>query len=351
MLWELLAEALEHLSGSPKLSGLLHDQDFINASGIVERKLQSADISLAEVLSFLAISSTVGSEVRSNRNKRTSLRFQHRPAKGHPGLIYTENSTSIWSLDPATVEQALVEANTSFELIHDLSLAYGIKLYELLGLRNLSSFVGEVFARKMRDKYTNRLMSNPNQDGYPDLCALTPEGKKWIEKHAIRGGIIDTDKTLWSYYRFGGVEVKATCGNTPGAKIKKKPGIGDSRLPITTTAEWKSHHQGTKQLLGVYWDFVDTLPTVLAVFFRNDLDTSQGNSNKDWGGIVQPHEGGGRTTSVSIMRRGSSADEGVRKMGHGWLVLPENKEFLVPIQRIFLGSKISKETTGVLTNL
>ncbi|MCK4828896.1 hypothetical protein KA005_74925, partial [bacterium] len=113
------------------------------------------------------------------------------------------------------------------------------------------------------------------------------------------------------------------------------PKIGESRLPSMTSAEWKAHHQETKRLLGVFWDFIDGLPTILAVFFRNDLDTTIGVNNSDWGNIIQPRAGAGRTTSVSIMKQGSTENDGVKKMGKGWLVLPEEQNLRRAICSVF----------------
>jgi hypothetical protein len=126
-----------------------------------------------------------------------------------------------------------------------------------------------------------------------------------------------TAKEFWSPFPYGGIEVKGTCGNTPAARIIPKPKIGESRYPILYSAEWKAHHRQTNNLAAIYWDFVDGLPTILAVFFRNDLVI------EDWGEIIQPKEGGGKTTSVSIMTR-----PGVEKMTHGWIVLPDDEEIL-----------------------
>ena len=129
-----------------------------------------------------------------------------------------------------------------------------------------------------------------------------------------------TQKTFWSPYPYGGVEVKATCGNTPNAKIAPKPKIGESRTPLLESAEWKAHHRDTNNLLGIFWDFVDGLPTILAAFYRNDLTVD------DWGKIVGVKEGGGHTTSVSLMTKA-----GVRKMGKGWLLLPVDAKLQAPL--------------------
>src|SRR5439155_5957243 len=141
----------------------------------------------------------------------------------------------------------------------------------LLELRNLSALIREIFDKEVGRAYNKVFMKNPNQNGYPDLLALTPEGRKYIEK-ATTNGSIKTDKNLWSPYPFGGIEVKATCGNTPPASKVAKPKIGESRINVgLQSAEWKAHHQLTRNLLGIFWDFVDGLPTVLATFYRNDL--------------------------------------------------------------------------------
>lgn len=55
----------------------------------------------------------------------------------------------------------------------------------------------------------------------------------------------------------------------------------------------------------------------MATFFRNDLIVD------DWGKVQKPKDEGGRTTSVSVMKK-----SGVHKMGQGWLVLPNDEKYL-----------------------
>jgi hypothetical protein len=43
----------------------------------------------------------------------------------------------------------------------------------------------------------------------------------------------------------------------------------------------------------------------------------------DWGKIVQPKEGGGRTTSVSIMTR-----DGIKKMYDGWVAVLDDQRYI-----------------------
>jgi hypothetical protein len=257
---------------------------------------------------LVAFRDRAGGQNRAIRNALSFIIADQRPPDQ---LLYTKNSKKQWSLDLDVVLKAAVASNRAFELIHDLFIAYDFPLFELLGLRNLSSFVGAVYGRELWRLMKDWTFLNPHQDGYPDLCASTPEGLDYYKQREQRREM--TVKDFWSPYPFGGIEVKVTCGNTPNAKTTPKPKIGESRTPLLESAEWKAHHRDTNNLLGIFWDFVDGLPTILAAFYRNDLTVD------DWGKIVLPKEGGGHPTSVSLMTKA-----GVRKMGKGWLLLPKN---------------------------
>lgn len=184
-------------------------------------------------------------------------------------------------------------------------------LFSTLGMRNLSAFVGEMFAAALAKASDGFLIKNPHQDGYPDLLAMTDEGKKLLktlEKNM-------QDKKPFSGFATGGLEIKATCGSvpTPAALAKKnlkKPEIGDERIDVMASYDWKAHHRLTNNLVGIVWDFVDGVPAIVGIFFSSSL------TQNDWGKIVQPKDGGGRTTSVSIMTR-----DGIKKMYNGWIAV------------------------------
>lgn len=213
--------------------------------------------------------------------------------------------------------ESLEVTNTAIKAIHEISEAFSVNLFELLGLRNLSAFVGELYKDQVANVMSGVVISNPNQDGHPDLLALTEDAKAFLEDLEVRGAM--SAKEHFSPFRYGGIEVKSTCGNTPPARVMPKPGIGESRSPILTTLDWKAHHRETNYLLSIFWDFVEGIPTVLAVFFRNDL------TEDDWGRMITPR-GGSRTTSVSIMK-----SSGVKRMAEGWLILPEDPGRRQPI--------------------
>jgi hypothetical protein len=280
----------------------------------VEDYANSKAIPLDRLLSEAALESYSVKRGADKRKKRDGLDFILADKRKPEELTFTKDPNVNWSLDTDLVLKAVQNSNHSIELIDDLAKGNDIPIFALLGLRNLSSFVGEIFASEIHRIYSDKLMPNPNQDGYPDLLARTPDGSKYISERERNAET--SEKKFWSPYPYGGIEVKATCGNVVSAKVQSKPKIGESRIPSLVSAEWKAHHRDTNNLLGIFWDFVDELPTVLAVFFRNDL------SIDDWGVVIQPKEGGGRTTSVSIMKK-----RGVKRMGEGWLLLPKDEPF------------------------
>ena len=202
----------------------------------------------------------------------------------------------------------LAAVNATHLLIDDLYSA-DLDIAATLGLRNLSAFVGELFAAALGKASDGLLAPNPHQDGYPDLLLMDAYGREvWRDL----GEQLD-EKTPFSPFAGGGVEVKATCGSVPTPAVckrrgLKRPQLGDTRIGCLQGYDWKSHHRGTNNLVGLLWDFVAGRPRVAAVFYAGNL------SRDDWGKVVQPRTDGGRTTSVSIMAR-----SGIRKMYEGWL--------------------------------
>ena len=218
-----------------------------------------------------------------------------------------------YSVETHGIERAVHRTRT---LVDQLS-RFEVDVFALLGMRNLSAFVGEVFAAAMILEHPELFKKNPHQDGYPDLLLLDDAGReewKRLVNH-LRA------KAPFSPFVTGGFEVKATCGSVPtpakcNSRGFEKPDMGDQRVGVLTGYDWKAHHRETNHLFGLFWDFVDGCPTIVAVFYRGDL------TEEDWGKIVQPKAGGGRTTSVSIMTR-----NGVRKMYEGWVTMLDSEPY------------------------
>ena len=216
--------------------------------------------------------------------------------------------------------QAINFCNNALRTLDEQTQQFDINIFAVLGMRNLSGMVGEYFAKSVQRFAGDDLQSNLHQDGYPDLLLTnTAERLAYYQTlyTIIKGKKYPKDKALFSPFKYGGVEVKATCGSTPPATTRPKPLIGEQRIQLVNSFDWKAHHRETNNLLSIFWDFIDDVPTVAGCFYRNDLVID------DWGRIVQPRENGGRTTSVSIMTSG-----GVSKMCKGWLAVIDKPEYI-----------------------
>lgn len=228
------------------------------------------------------------------------------------GITARGRSQSLFiSLD--VFKTALASTNAKMDLLK----VNAPNLFEILGMRNLSAFVGEMFVHTIAESSNGALVKNPHQDGYPDLLIMTDEGRALLKKLANNR----QDKGPFSGFETGGIEVKATVGSVPTPDVfrkkgLRKPEIGDERIEHTAGYDWKAHHRETNNLIGLYWDFVNQKPVICGVFYSGDL------LEDDWGRIVQPKDGGGRTTSVSIMAR-----SGIHKMYMGWIAVIQDERY------------------------
>ena len=212
-----------------------------------------------------------------------------------------------------------VEAIERSHIKIDLMMNAQVNISELLGMRNLSAFIGEVFAASLIESTNNLFIKNPHQDGYPDLLLMDHHGQQIYNTLQQLGKL--RDKQPFSPFQNGGIEVKATCGSVPTPTaclrlgLEGKPEIGDQRIPVMNGYDWKAHHRETNNLAGIVWDFINSRPRIVAVFFSAFLIES------NWSEIVQPRAGGGRTTSVSIMTR-----DGIYKMYQNWIAIYEDDQ-------------------------
>jgi hypothetical protein len=154
-----------------------------------------------------------------------------------------------------------------------------LDLYEIIDLRMLSGLIGEMFSTEV-SKLDNRVIKNPNIDGYPDLCDISKDGKATaIQKYAL---------SEFLAYDDGGFEVK----NTFGVK-KSKTHIAqcESRIiKIQKKLVWKAHHRETNHLIAIHSDYVNKVPQIIAAFYSDQLDES------DWTIKQQPKEGSTMTS-------------------------------------------------------
>lgn len=221
------------------------------------------------------------------------------------GILEVRRLDGVGKVPANIVMQAINQAHESIDEIYSINL----DIAKVLGMRNLSAFVGELVAAAILGCSNGLLRPNPHQDGYPDLLLMDEKGRR--EWSRLTGRL--NEKSPFSPFAGGGIEVKATCGSVPSPRVcvergVSRPDLGDSRIAMLQGYDWKAHHRQTNNLVGVLWDFIGGRPRVAALFYSSSLQAG------DWGRIVQPRTGGGRTTSVSIMER-----SGIKKLYEGWL--------------------------------
>lgn len=250
------------------------------------------------------------------------------------GLIFKSGAGVVSRIDGNHLLQAVHETSS---LARQIS-AFPVNIFEILGMRNLSAFIGELFAASLIRVCGGNFIKNPHQDGYPDLLLVDENGRKLLDTLSRNGQL--REKGPFSPFANGGLEIKATCGSVPDPAacrrlgMADKPGIGDQRIGCMKSYDWKAHHRETNNLVGLLWDFVDNVPQIAGVFFCSELNEDH------WGRIVQPKEGGGRTTSVSIMTRA-----GVRRMYEEWVIVADDPQYIRFLNRYNNGNLITKDLT------
>ena len=124
--------------------------------------------------------------------------------------------------------QAIEFSNEALISLDKQTKEFEINIFEIMGMRNLSGVVGEYFGKSLQKFSNQNLQSNLHQDGYPDLL-LTNSDDKLAYYHTLytveNGKKYPKEKALFSPYKFGGIEVKATCGTTPPASQVPKPNL------------------------------------------------------------------------------------------------------------------------------
>ena len=241
-------------------------------------------------------------------------------------LVIHRNDASV-EIPAAVFTSSCEEFNTLIDKFED----FGVDVFSLLGMRNLSAFIGELFGAVVIKQAGDLFRKNPHQDGYPDLLLMDPVGIAHWQPLLNRL----KEKEPFSPFAGGGIEIKATCGSVPTPKQlersgRTKPGIGDGRIDMMRGYDWKAHHRETNNLLGLFWDFADGKPRIVGCFYSPRLTV------EDWGKIIHPKDGGGRTTSVSIMTR-----DGVRKIYEDWHFVADDVRYTRFIDRFNGGTLLT----------
>ena len=131
--------------------------------------------------------------------------------------------------------------NVAHELIDDL-YASDLDVAAVLGLRNLSAFIGELVSAAVVKSSAGLFLPNPHQDGYPDLLLMDRVGKReWDRLQGRRN-----EKTPFSPFASGGIEIKATCGSVPTPAVCKRRGIERPVIGARRVACLTSYYSDTE---------------------------------------------------------------------------------------------------------
>lgn len=235
-------------------------------------------------------------------------------------------------LTPDWVLQAVLNTNEKIKEMQDFTVVPGKSLLDVLGLTNTSGLIGEIFSCYLA-AIDERLINNEWEKGRPDLCAIDQRGREFLTHigYFLEDGnnvdeTYEATKPHWSPFGgesnpLNGVEVKCRiAGRSEDGRAKYA-----SRWPSNKSGDisWSSHHQDTGTLLGLVWDYIEEIPTIIAAFFSNDLDTTAGSENTDWRVSTNPNKDKKKKrtgTSVSGMK-----PEGRKKMGSGPVLLPKDE--------------------------
>ena len=77
----------------------------------------------------------------------------------------------------SAVEKKLIQ--TALDYTHsiiDKFAQFDVDVFGILGMRNLSAFIGEIFAAAIIKHSNGLFLKNPHQDGYPDLLLMDKNG-------------------------------------------------------------------------------------------------------------------------------------------------------------------------------
>jgi len=192
----------------------------------------------------------------------------------NPLIPFINIKTLDWENMKVDISQIEKAVDLTNETLLALSNFNGVNVSELLWMRNLSAVLWEIFVTACVKHLGGSFIKNPHQDGYPDLIAMNSIWKPFFE--SINNS---KEKKHFSPFISWGIEVKATCWDVPSAKSLEskwleKPWLGDQRLSLLTSYNWKAHHRQTNNLLWLFWDFINGVPMMVGVLFSDSLDES-----------------------------------------------------------------------------
>ncbi|CAH1664759.1 hypothetical protein BOSEA31B_12734 [Hyphomicrobiales bacterium] len=129
--------------------------------------------------------------------------------RSNEGMTFNSGAGVVSRIDGEHLLQAVHETSSLARQISE----FPVNIFEILGMRNLSAFIGELFAASLIRVCDGNFIKNPHQDGYPDLLLVDDNGRKLLSKLQQNGQL--REKGPFSPFANGGLEIKATCGSVP----------------------------------------------------------------------------------------------------------------------------------------
>lgn len=202
-------------------------------------------------------------------------------------------------------------ANATNTYIKDLVCIFnelGFDIFDSLGQRNISGFIGEIFKHMLACRVTSFDL-NPHSDGRPDiLCLDTPKISDFYHDcfKSINGRFVPI-KDKFTPFQFGGLEVKCSIGASD--KDRKNHffevhghgfSVYEPRVGYLNSINWWAHHASESNLLGLYYDYYEpanNVPQIIAALYA-ELGES------DWNKVSTGKPSNKKTSNTSLNKFG-----------------------------------------------
>lgn len=223
--------------------------------------------------------------------------------------IYSKNNKEVL-ISTQNILEAINITNAKIFSLKVKTEKEAINIFDAIDFRMLSGMLGEALITIINKSNPN-LEKNPHIDGYPDLVDVSSIDNLSFFSSPF---ISDTIRSRFNNYKFGGIEIKNTFGvKSSGRKLEK----GDTRLGnINKKLDWKAHHTNTNYLLGIFSDFIDGTPQIVAAFYSDKL------TSLDWKTKQNPKIDSAMTSFSTIERTGWE------KMKSNMLICIDKQEYL-----------------------
>ena len=255
------------------------------------------------------------------------------------GLKYISKSTNkIIEIPPEKIVQVIVNSNLYLASLIPMFEEIGFDIYETLGQRNLSGFVGEVFVKSFQ-KLIDGYACNPHGDGRPDILDVTSKTSfSYFQNYCFSQNEDDKPSPIRSSlapFKFGGLEVKSTIGNPVHnykALLERDLNltgfsVGLPRINYLKTITYWGHHTSCENLVGLYYDYakeVNGAPQIFAVM-HSELD-----SKTDWNTVSVGRVGSKKTSNTSLTPSGKG------KLFNNVIAVTRKKAYLEKLKSIGL---------------